>query len=53
MATVQCLTAVDVQSYLEDLRINFLTLPTYLPIANEIYNLKTLPKGTAGSLGRC
>lgn len=40
MATVQCLTAEAIQSRLEDLRINLLTLTSYLPIANEIYNFE-------------
>ena len=38
METVKCLTPDELQSRLEDLKITLLTLPRYLPVANEFYN---------------
>lgn len=40
METVKCLTPEEVQSRLEDLKIILLTLPRYLPVANEFYNFE-------------
>ena len=39
MESVKCLTPDELQSHLKDLKIILLTLPRYLPVANEFYNL--------------
>ena len=38
MESVKCLTPDELQSRPEDLKIIFLTLPRYFPVANEFYN---------------